>query len=226
MRRLGLLDALAEAVEPRGRTVVDVGCGDGTVARHLTGLGARVTGIEVSDDQLARARAAAPAGDESYRVGTGEALPLEDASADAVVYSKSFHHVPPAAMAPALAEAARVLRPGGRLVVVEPIAEGACFETTRPIEDETAVRAAALDRLRAPPPELEPVEESVFLTTQHHRDADRFLAHAVAVDPARRDRLPLVEDTVRRLFTAKGRPEDGGMAFDQPMRRLVFRRRP
>jgi len=76
---------------------------------------------------------------------------------------KSFHHLPVAAMRPALTEAARVLAPGGRLVAVEPLPEGTFFELTRLADDETEVRAAAYAALKSPPPALIPERE--FSTT-------------------------------------------------------------
>ncbi|HEY0835231.1 MAG TPA: class I SAM-dependent methyltransferase [Azospirillum sp.] len=224
MRRMGLKDALAEVVEPEGAVVVDVGCGDGSLVRHFAGQGARAVGIEISEGQLTRALNAAPVGGESYKVGRGEDLPLEDASADVVLYSNSFHHLPLDAMAPALVEAARVLKPGGRLVAVEPIAEGPYFAAVRPMEDETAVRAAAFEALHRPPPGLELVEDAVYMTTIRHPDAEHFLARMVAVDPARRARLPLVEAEMRRQFATLGREVDGEFVFDQPMRRTLLRR--
>ncbi len=227
MTTMTLKEALAEVLDPRGRTVVDVGCGDGTLTRHFAALGARAIGVEISEDQLARARKAEPEAGADYRVGKGEALPLADGSVDAVVYSNSFHHLPPAVMADALAEAARVLTPGGRLVVVEPIAEGPYFEVILPIEDETEVRAAAYDTLKHPPLPLEAVDETVYETVVRYRDADHYLGHVVAVDPARRERLPPLEAEVRRRFAANGRIDAEGMtAFDQPMRRMVFRKLP
>ncbi|NYZ16219.1 class I SAM-dependent methyltransferase [Azospirillum sp. RWY-5-1] len=224
-RTLTLKQALAEVVEVGGRVVVDVGCGDGALVRHLAGLGATVTGIEISDGQLARARAAEPVDGAGYAVGSGEALPMADGSTDVVVYSNSFHHLPLAVMAPSLAEAARVLKPGGRLVVVEPVADGAYFAVTRRLDDETVVRAAAHDTLRRPPPELEPVDETVYHTVMRYRDADHLLTHMVAVDPDRRARLPAVEAEMRDGFAAAARWTDGMAEFDQPMRRMVFVRR-
>ncbi|HYD66281.1 class I SAM-dependent methyltransferase, partial [Azospirillum sp.] len=66
---------LAEVLDLRGKAVADVGCGDGAMVRHLTREGAVVVGLEPSPQQLARARAAEPAGGETYREGRGEALP-------------------------------------------------------------------------------------------------------------------------------------------------------
>jgi ubiquinone/menaquinone biosynthesis C-methylase UbiE len=224
MRRLSLYEALAEVLNPLNSTIVDVGCGDGSLVRHLADQGARAIGIEVSEEQLDRAFKGKAISDGSYRVGTGQALPLEDNSADTVIYSNSFHHLPLTAMTSALIEAARVLKPSGSLIVVEPMAEGPYFELVRTIDDETEVRAAAYNTLRHPPPTLERVDETVYMTTVSYWDADHFLTHVMAVDPIRRDRLPEVESTIRRLFASNRRIEGRKAVFDQPMRRMVYRR--
>ncbi len=226
VRTLTLVEALTESTDPAGLDVADIGCGDGGLVRQLAARGARAVGVETDEGQLARARAAAPVAGETYRTGRGEALPFDDAALDLLLFCNSFHHLPLAAMAAALDEVARVLRPGGRLLVVEPIAEGAYFETMRPLEDETAVRAAALAALRRPPAGLAPDGEMEYRTIVRHRDADRFLAAVTAVDPARRDRLPAVEAELRRRFAANGRGEGGQTVFEQPMRRHSFRRIP
>jgi len=114
---------IAEAVTvgvPDGGRVVDVGTGPGRlvaeIARRRPGLD--VTGIDPSQDMLVRARSRT-AGVPRTRVlpGTAEDLPFENESVDAVVSSLSSHHW--ADTAEALAEQARVLRPGGRLWVVD-----------------------------------------------------------------------------------------------------------
>jgi SAM-dependent methyltransferase len=142
---------LLEFAPPAGRTVVDVGCGEGSVVRRFAAGGAAAIGVESGAESLARARAHAPVADERYLEGGGEALPLEDASAAAVLFVQSLHPVPePDA---ALTEAARVVRPGGEVVVVEPLAEGAFFALVAIVDDETRVRALAQAAiLRAPLP--------------------------------------------------------------------------
>ena len=215
----------AHLPHPAGLVVLDVGCGDGAMTRYLASLGANAIGIETDDGQLARARAAEPVNGASYQVGRGESLPFADGAVDAVLYFNSLHHLPAEAMAPALAEAARILAAGGLLLVVEPLAEGLYFETLRPLEDETEVRAAAIAALEAPPATLGEAGETFYLNTVRFRDVEQFLAAAVAPDPARAHRMPLVEDLLRERFARHGRPTLKGIEFDQPMRLNTLRKR-
>jgi SAM-dependent methyltransferase len=104
---LRILDAL-----PVGR-VLDAACGTGRYARHLARRGHDVVAVDSSAEMLAVARAATPGAD--FVVGALESLPLEDSSVDAVVCALALTHV--CDLAPVMAEFARVLRPGGHLVI-------------------------------------------------------------------------------------------------------------
>lgn len=94
-----------------GRRVLDVGCGTGQVAAALQDR-ARVWGVDPSEEMLARARAAAPGA--GFKQGRAESLPFKDAWFERVVFRLALHLVD---RAPALAEAQRVLAPGGRLAI-------------------------------------------------------------------------------------------------------------
>ncbi|MDP8909861.1 MAG: class I SAM-dependent methyltransferase [Chloroflexota bacterium] len=103
------------------RDVLDLGCGFGGRTVRFAELGARsVTGVEISDAivEEARAFAAERGAAVTFRVGSGEAIPLPDASVDLVLMNDVMEHV--VTPAEVLAETARVLRPGGRLIVVFP----------------------------------------------------------------------------------------------------------
>jgi SAM-dependent methyltransferase len=221
--RLTLKEALEDVLEPAGKTIIDVGCGDGAIVRHLARRGAVAIGIEVSEGQLERARQQAGDG-EDYRVASGESLPFADGSAGAVLFMKSFHHIPEPAMLAALEEAARVLEPGGQLIAIEPLAEGNYFETMRPIEDETGVRAAAYAVLQSPPASLLPEREFFYDTVVHFRDASHFIEAVTAPDPARRERLPKVEAELRRRYETHAQYDAEGAFFVAPMRRNTFRK--
>jgi SAM-dependent methyltransferase len=219
--RLTLKEAIDAVLEPAGKTIIDVGCGDGAIVRHLAGLGAVAIGIEVSEGQLERARK--QAGErEVYRVAGGESLPFADDSAGAILFMKSFHHIPLQSMPAALEEAARVLEPGGQLVVIEPLAEGNYFDAMRPLEDETAVRAAAYAVLKSPPANLLPDDEFFYDTVIRFRDASHFIEAVTAPDPARRERLPEVEAELRRRYEAYAQYDADGAFFVALMRRNTF----
>jgi ArsR family transcriptional regulator len=98
--------------------VGDLGCGTGVLLPALSSAVRHVIGIDASDEMLTAARATAGhLGNVEVRRGSLEELPLPDASLDAAIMVLVLHHLPsPAA---ALAEARRVLKPGGRLLVVD-----------------------------------------------------------------------------------------------------------
>ena len=129
-------DRLASAVELRGKSVVDIGCGAGGLVRFMREQGANPIGVECGEAMISQAQEADPEHVESYLDGVGQDLPLEDASVDVVVFSYSLHHVPVDEMGNALAEAARVLKPGGELAVLEPIAAGPSFEMFQPVDEK------------------------------------------------------------------------------------------
>ena len=106
------------ALLPSNWTVGDLGCGTGAFLPVLAPHVQHVIGIDASDEMLGAARHRTSAlGNVELRRGTLEALPLADGSLDAAVMVLVLHHLP--APVPALVEARRVLKPGGRLLVVD-----------------------------------------------------------------------------------------------------------
>lgn len=88
------VEVLETLVPVVGRDGVDIGCGGGDLVRALTLRGARMVGVECNAAALTCARAADPAGDETYLFGTAEELPVDDAAADVAIFFRSLHHVP------------------------------------------------------------------------------------------------------------------------------------
>lgn len=104
----------AAAVGP-GDRVVDVACGTGDLAALAAARGARVLGVDFSGEMLRAARRRL--GHLAWVRGDAEALPLPDGFASVVTSGFALRNF--ASLERALAEMARVLRPGGRLALVE-----------------------------------------------------------------------------------------------------------
>jgi len=107
-----------------GENVLDVGCGTGTLAlaaKVIVGSGGQVCGIDAAPEMVERAqRKAQVAGlDAQFQSAAVEKLPFPDRSFDLVVSSLMLHHLPKDLRGQALQEMHRVLKPSGRLLVVD-----------------------------------------------------------------------------------------------------------
>jgi ubiquinone/menaquinone biosynthesis C-methylase UbiE len=107
-----------------GESVLDVGCGTGALAMETyerVGATGRVYGIDPGPKQIARARFKAERASLpiDFQVGVIEQLAFPDQSFDVVLSTLVMHHLPDDLKRLGLAEVARVLKPGGRLVIVD-----------------------------------------------------------------------------------------------------------
>jgi SAM-dependent methyltransferase len=223
------LDVLERLVSLSGRDVVDVGCGGGALVRILAARGARMTGVEISDERVAAAAREDGGSGARYLVGLAQRLPLPDASVDAVLFMRALHHVPPADLLSALREARRVLRADGVVYVAEPLPEGDYFELTRLVEDELEVRAAAQRALaRAAQAGLERVVSHEYDVRLCLAGLAAFRARFVSVDAARAEPFDARREELSEAFARLGEPgeREGERCFLVPMRVDVLRPAP
>ncbi|MFG2843608.1 class I SAM-dependent methyltransferase [Kitasatospora sp. NPDC048296] len=111
-----MLAAFAELVrESGGGEVADLGCGPGRVTAYLDGLGLSAFGVDVSGEMVALARRAYP--QLCFLQGSMAALDLDSASLGSILAWYSIHHTPPEQLPELFAEFARVLAPGGHLLL-------------------------------------------------------------------------------------------------------------
>jgi ubiquinone/menaquinone biosynthesis C-methylase UbiE len=108
----------------QGESVLEVGCGTGEVtlaAKAKTGAAGQVVGLDPSPEMIAVAHDKAQQKGVAidFEVGVIEAIPFPDDSFDVVLSSLMMHHLPDALKARGLAEIRRVLKPGGRLLIVD-----------------------------------------------------------------------------------------------------------
>ncbi|WP_329399213.1 class I SAM-dependent methyltransferase [Streptomyces lydicus] len=118
-----LLSAFAELVRTDGGgAVADLGCGPGHITAHLHGLGLHAFGVDASPVMVALAREANPG--LRFEVGSMAALDIEDDALGGVLSRWSVIHTPPQDLPAILAEIARVLAPGGHLLIEFPATDG------------------------------------------------------------------------------------------------------
>ena len=217
---------IMERLRLDGARVIDVGCGEGWLTQLVAGKVDSVLGIDPSATALARANAENTATNATFLLASAENLPLEQSSAEIVVFYNSLHHVAAAVQDQAFEETARVLVQGGVLCIVEPVASGAAYELFQPVEDESAVYASSQKLIQAVANEIEfqQLHEELFLDSYIYRDFEDFLDDLLVVDEHRAELLSTRMEMLRQRFDNLGVALEDGRCYDQVHRLNLLRR--
>lgn len=152
-------DVVLDAVEPKGKRILDGGCGEGILARRAADRGGDVVAFDLSPGMVRSAADLGRPGEPvvRYACSAFEELPFPDATFDAAIGMFVLHHVD---LAPAARELARVLKPGARASFVETWQRNPLIRAGRKLRgrfgvamygtpDESPLLASDLDTLRA-----------------------------------------------------------------------------
>lgn len=217
---------LLQALALDGADVLDLGCGIGSLARRIAreSGAASVTAIDVDAAQIERA--IKKGGGVNYLTGTAEALPLADASLDAIVMMKSLHHVPIPEMDAAFGEMTRVLRPHGQIYICEPAYEGPFNDILRLFHDEGTVRAAALEAIRqATVKQFEITQKLDYLRVMSYQNLDDFRGKMMNLPWLENRITPEIEKQVAAAWQDRA-AADGSAALSSRMLVFVLQKSP
>lgn len=209
-----------------GAHIIELGCGAAAHTRELaeSGRPAAILACEVDTIQHGKNLAISDLPTVTFSHAGAQAIPAADGSADIVVMFKSLHHVPRDAMATALQEIRRVLRPGGLAYISEPVYAGDFNEVLRLFHDEQEVREAAFAAVcnAVEAGTLELVEQHFFNTPNNFTDFADFERKVIGVTHTDHQLSPELLQTVREKF-AEYQGEEGAN-FVMPIRVDLLRR--
>lgn len=209
-----------------GARVLELGCGRAEKTRTLaeTGRVQEILALEVDAIQHARNLQITDLPQVRFALGGAEAIPAEDGSFDIVIMFKSLHHVPMGQMDQALAEVARVLRPGGLAWISEPVYAGELNQVMRLFHDEKEVREAAFAAVcGAVERGVLALERQLFFQTRSYfEDFAAFDRRMIQVTHSDHRLSPELYAQVRQQFEAHLTPE--GATFFNPQRVDLLRK--
>jgi len=141
------LPKIEEFIDLNGKTLLEIGCGDGRLTALLAGKAKAITAIDPDDGSLETARR--KINGVNFLIGSGEKLDFAAATFDIVLFGYSLHHQD---CAKALAEAGRVARPNGQILIIEPRPEGEYSRLVSVFErDEIALLQKTFDYITSGP---------------------------------------------------------------------------
>lgn len=165
---------LPELIDFNNANIVELGCGTAFVTRKLAEAWptANIIAAEVDETQHKKNLTITDLHNVTFQLAGMEKITVNDNSIDAVIMLKSLHHVPRHLLQKGFAEVHRILKPGGRIYISEPVFDGDFNEILRLFNDEEQVRQSAFDAI------VQTVESGQFkLVSETH-----FLSKSVFAD--------------------------------------------
>mgnify|MGYP003648182667 FL=1 len=217
---------IAELLDLDGKQILELGCGRAQHTRAIAeaGHGRTMLALEVDERQHALNLQIEDLSNVTFALGGAEQIPAADQSFDAVFLFKSLHHVPVELMQPAMAEIARVLRPGGHAYVSEPLFRGSFNECLRLFHDESYVRGQAFEAITSAVAagQLQSVSQTFFLAPVRFASFEEFAQLVIAATHSNHQLSPELFEQVRQRFASYAGPT--GVQFEQPIRVDLLRR--
>lgn len=219
------LSLLNDWVGLNDQNIIELGCGAAKLSRELLKRfpRSRVTGLEVDRIQHEK-NLLKPQEGLTFLAAGAQEIPFPDATFDLAIMLKSLHHIPVELMHQALGEIARVVRPGGKLYVSEPVYAGALNSITSIYNEERVVRIEAQRALDAAIAGGKWVQrnEIRFDSTSYFRnfeDYEKKQMHATFRENAV---TPEILERVRKAFEPHCGPD--GVTFRRPQHARLLQR--
>lgn len=198
-------EILKEYIRAEDKTIIDVGCGTGDLVRWLASQEIKVVGIDV-EEMIEKAKAFPKAKNEQYIVGGGEHLSFDDNYANTIIFIASFHHVPSTQMVQALKECYRVLKPDGRVILVEPLAEkDSYYEIIKLAEDEAEIQNHAYGIIKeSDKAGLKFLSEEIFYLERSFQDYINLLNVFIPSESEKKSMIEKARKTTLKLCEKSG----------------------
>lgn len=200
------------------RRLIDLGCGSGETAAYLADAGFDVLGIDPSPEAIEAACRQGGTG-RQFEIATAEGLAGDPRRFDGAVFLNALHHVAPDRMEAAVLAALGLLVPQGRLLVIEPLAEGSFFHAMRAMEDETDIRAEAVRAIRSLVGQgrVRLVDLLRWDRVTRFSDMAAFVDRLVAVDAARAALVEANRAEIAESWAKFSKRTEGGFILTQPI---------
>lgn len=197
------------------RSALDVGCGTGEKTAHIARDIGTTVGIDPDGGDIRDAHSRYGSRHLCFQVARAEALCFVEASFDAVFFNESLHHVPVARQLDALREAHRVLKPRGRILIIEPVCGSGSFGRTLQLYlDEKVQKQSAIKSIQAVGMATFRLHAKAEIQIQYRfRGFEDFWTFFVVTKPEAREDKAMIRDT-RERFGRCRRHSEGDTILD------------